>query len=114
MNADQLTALKERLEDQLEEVLGNLKEHTQNLNTPPGSGDFAGMDRAQELEGTETDSAIVESEENLVKKIEHALERIKSGSYGVCEECDEEIPLARLEAKPSVSLCISCQEIHES
>ena len=114
MESEQLAALKKKLEDQKDEVLGKLKEHSQNLNEPPANRDFVGMDRAQELENAETDSAIVESEENLLKKIEHALDRITRGEYGICEGCGCDIPLARLEAKPSVSLCIACQEKHEA
>ncbi len=36
------------------------------------------------------------------------------GDYGWCEECDEEIPIARLMVKPESKYCISCQQILES
>jgi DnaK suppressor protein len=39
-----------------------------------------------------------------------ALRRIRDGSFGVCEQCEEEIPLKRLVAIPWASLCIQCQE----
>jgi DnaK suppressor protein len=39
-----------------------------------------------------------------------ALRRIQDGSFGVCEECEEEIQLKRLIAIPWASLCIYCQE----
>lgn len=48
--------------------------------------------------------------ENLLRKIDHALERLDFGTYQTCENCGKEIPLERLEAKPSVSLCVPCQE----
>ena len=114
MDSKSLGSFKERLETQLNEVIGKLKEHERVLNQPPSTRDFAGGDRAQELDNKEAESAIVQSEENLIHKIEHALERIKDGSYGICEGCQCEIPLARLEAKPSVSLCVACQEKHEA
>jgi DnaK suppressor protein len=38
-----------------------------------------------------------------------ALERIKSGEYGVCLDCGEDIPLVRLHAKPTAELCAECQ-----
>jgi DnaK suppressor protein len=39
-----------------------------------------------------------------------ALRRIRDGSFGVCEQCEEEIPQKRLVAIPWASLCIQCQE----
>ena len=43
-----------------------------------------------------------------LKRIEAALARIKSGDYGYCLSCDEEIAAKRLEFDPSVSLCVDC------
>ena len=39
-----------------------------------------------------------------------ALRRIDDGTFGVCEDCDEEIPPKRLSAVPWASLCVVCQE----
>jgi len=114
MKDPQLTAFRTLLEDQRDEVQKNLDAHEAVLNAPSDNRDFVGADKAQELESRETETALVASEENLLLKINHALERIDSGTYGVCEGCNQEIPLPRLEAKPSVSLCISCQEAHEA
>lgn len=44
----------------------------------------------------------------LLADIERALERFDEGGYGTCESCGNEIPLARLEAKPAARLCIDC------
>jgi len=46
----------------------------------------------------------------LINKIEKALKRIDDGSYGFCEETDEEIGLARLEARPIATLSLDAQE----
>ena len=102
------------LENQRDEVQKNLDAHEKILNAPSGTGDFVGADKAQELETRETDAALVASEENLLLKIGHALKGIDSGTYGTCVGCSQEIPPPRLKAKPSVSLCISCQEAHEA
>ena len=61
----------------------------------------------------EVESAIIESDENLLEKINLALSRLDDGTYGICAECEGEIPLERLEAKPAVSLCTACQEAKE-
>jgi DnaK suppressor protein len=39
----------------------------------------------------------------------NALRKIDDGSYGFCEECEEEIPIKRLKAIPDARYCITCQ-----
>ena len=57
---------------------------------------------------------LTDSEVKLLGKIALALSKIEEGAYGICASCGEEIPLERLEAKPSVSLCRDCQTEHEA
>jgi len=45
--------------------------------------------------------------------IEGALERIRDGTYGICEECEATIPLDRLRIMPFATTCVSCQSKHE-
>ena len=45
--------------------------------------------------------------------VESALERLNSGQYGLCVDCDEEIPYSRLLAEPEALRCIDCQQIYE-
>jgi RNA polymerase-binding transcription factor len=49
----------------------------------------------------------------LIAKIDQALARIESGTYGYCEETGEPIGLKRLEARPIATLSIEAQERHE-
>lgn len=44
---------------------------------------------------------------------EEALRRMDEGSYGICANCGEEIPLERLEALPQATLCIRCKKEQE-
>jgi DnaK suppressor protein len=44
-----------------------------------------------------------------IHEIEAALKRLSHADYGVCEECGEEIGVARLMANPSARLCVHCQ-----
>ena len=54
------------------------------------------------------------SRQNLyLKKIEEALRRINEGSFGCCEDCEEEIEIKRLEARPTATLCVACKENSE-
>jgi DnaK suppressor protein len=48
-----------------------------------------------------------------LRQIDTSLQRIEAGTFGVCEECDDEIPVKRLRVRPDANLCLNCQEAHE-
>ena len=52
-------------------------------------------------------------EKSFLDKIEKALRKIDEGTFGICEECGEEISVKRLEARPETTLCIRCKEDQE-
>ena len=49
----------------------------------------------------------------LIEKIEESLQRIENGTYGICDECEEEISEMRLKARPVTTLCIECKRREE-
>ena len=57
---------------------------------------------------------IRERESKLIRKIEQALKKLEDGTFGICEECGEEISDQRLEARPIATLCIRCKEKQET
>lgn len=56
---------------------------------------------------------IREREQRLLKKIDEALARLASHTYGICESCGNEIPYKRLKARPVTTLCIECKTSQE-
>lgn len=46
----------------------------------------------------------------MLKKIDNALFKIKNGTFGTCEECEGEIEINRLRARPVATQCIACKE----
>jgi DnaK suppressor protein len=52
-------------------------------------------------------------ERKLISKIDAAVERRDTGTYGYCEETEEPISIRRLEARPIATLSIEAQERHE-
>lgn len=54
-----------------------------------------------------------EREQKLIKKIDLALEQIKIGTFGMCEDCGKEIGFKRLKARPVATLCIECKTTAE-
>src|SRR3954465_11383783 len=62
------------------------------------------IDIAQALEQLERDSSLKEQGRRGLVAIERALTKMSSGSFGVCEDCGEEIPQRRLLAIPEARL----------
>ena len=71
--------------------------------------DLAARDRDQAL-----DLKIKGRQNFFIKKIEASLTKIKNGSFGTCEECDCDIAVSRLMARPTATLCITCKEEEEN
>ena len=55
----------------------------------------------------------IQSSSNEVQQIDDALQRIRDGTYGVCEGCDDYIAKPRLDAMPWARLCVECQREEE-
>jgi DnaK suppressor protein len=91
-----------------------LREAGETLSTLPGEINFPDMgDQAT----AETDRNFIlrlrDRERMLLKKIEETIERIDNNEYGICEECENEIGIKRLEARPVTTLCIDCKTRQE-
>jgi RNA polymerase-binding transcription factor DksA len=67
-----------------------------------GEGDTLAVERERDLALSAQASAAVE-------EIDLALEKIKAGTYGVCEQCNGTIPKERLRALPHAALCVQCK-----
>lgn len=52
-------------------------------------------------------------ERQLLKKIDEAIEKIDTGTYGICETCGEAINIKRLDARPVTTMCIECKTEQE-
>lgn len=79
------------------------------------SGDLSSMpihmaDIGSDAYEQEFTLTLMASEEGTLELVEQALERIRSKTYGTCEECNAVISKKRLEALPFASLCIRCAE----
>lgn len=72
----------------------------------PLDPDFA--EQATQRENDETLDALDERGRRELAAIDAALDRIRSGRYGECVRCGEEIPVARLRAQPEAIDCVRC------
>ena len=67
--------------------------------------------RLSRMDAIQRQSMAIEMERRRevdLRRIEAAIERLKSGDFGCCITCDEEIPLKRLEFDPASTTCVAC------
>jgi DnaK suppressor protein len=112
MNPRQLEYFRQKLLRWRAELLDESSETLQHLKEEsllkPDITDRASLETERAIELRTRDR-----ERKLIAKIDEALERIKDGSYGYCEETNEPIGLRRLEARPTATLSLDAQERHE-
>jgi DnaK suppressor protein len=109
----QINELKEILEQRKETIESNIQDSIDNISKLNDCDCKDDLDFAEASSDSFTSGAIIKQQKQELKEIEEALERIKQGTYGICEMCDEMIALGRLKAKPFAKFCTDCREIHE-
>lgn len=117
LNPHQTTAMKSRLHERAAQLRGEIQ------RTLERSSDETHVQIAEQARDTEDDSfsnlivdlnlAEVDRDASELRRIDTALARLSEGSYGLCEDCAQRIPQARLEAEPTALRCVRCQELYE-
>ncbi|MCH8983556.1 MAG: TraR/DksA C4-type zinc finger protein [Acidobacteria bacterium] len=98
-----LQTLIEEYERELEEA--RLTESSSDRSPDPGNAEAGSMKFEYEKE-----LSIEQNTINLLGKVDHALERVAAGQYGLCESCGNSIPLERLDVLPYTTLCVTCAQ----
>ncbi len=122
MDSKTLGGLKESLENKkiaLEKELSKFAKKDENLKGDwdtrfprydgHESGDAAMEKAADEVEEYSTLLSLEHNLELQLQDIGIALEKMKKGTYGICENCHEPLPLDRLKAYPEARLCLKCE-----
>ena len=112
MNPRQLEYFRQKLlswrAEHLADSTGTLQHLKEESLLKPDLTDRASLETERAIELRTRDR-----ERKLISKIDAALSRIDTGTYGYCEETDQPIGIRRLEARPIATLSIEAQERHE-
>jgi DnaK suppressor protein len=106
-----LAARRDELREEYDVHLAEIAELQRDRLT-----DSAGDDQADTGSKTferEQEISLAHSILERTTQVERALERLDEGSYGWCERCGNAIPVERLAAFPSATLCVSCKQLEE-
>ena len=108
MKKERLEFFKELLNERLAELLIEAEKTVSGMthakDSFPDPTDRANLETDRNFE-----LRIRDRESKLILKIKEALGRIEDGSFGVCEECGQEISEERVKARPVTTLCIECK-----
>ena len=110
-----MDAIRKRLEQELRSATARLRQigGTDALDELRPVGDTAFADEVDIIQANEWREIGFATRELLVDRVNalsSALDRVKSGDYGTCTECGEEIAPARLRVLPEVETCVRCQD----
>lgn len=112
MTKEQLAIFQSKIQERLKQIdeavetfKTDLVDYTQNQTNFLQDG----IDHAQEL--SDMAARIEIHERNMVsrKQLRDALEKIRLGTFGECEECGKTIDPRRMEALPTAICCVSCK-----
>lgn len=122
MKADQIEYFSKRLQEEkqvLIKQIGSLEKTGLDSALGESIGELSVYDNhpadiGDELFERSKDLALRDNAHLLIEEVESALKKIDDGSYGYCDSCNQQIPLARLEALPWANECIDCQRDEDS
>ena len=113
MTHKNMEAFKKELLARKEQIQKNLKGTFSEMSEMRALDLSDEADYASVAVETDIDAAIMEQQRKELAEIELALDKIEDGSYGICEMCEDEIRVERLQVKNFARFCIACREITE-
>jgi RNA polymerase-binding protein DksA len=103
---DQLMQMRENLRKEIQAEVRGARDR--DLDHITDTSDIA----ADAAEG-ELAFRLAETESVEVEEIDKAIEKLDTGTYGICETCAEPINPERMKFLPFATMCIKCQELAE-
>ena len=105
LTAAQREELKALLLAARRDLQAQMQQNRENLAPPAADQDGI----VQGNVGREVDQALTNIDAADVARIDHALEALENGSYGLCGECGCAIPFERLKIEPQTQHCVACK-----
>ena len=102
-----VTALNEK-RDELLEALKMRRSGSQQSDQRAGTGDEA--DQATEDAEVALETRLMDRDAKLLREVERAFDKVKAGTYGLCEGTEEPIGYARLKLRPWTRYSVTYKE----
>src|SRR5881628_324805 len=99
---------KDILEKKKEELMASAPARTPASEPGSKSGDW--IDQSSQENDLHVRLALKQTDSKLLRAIEEAIHRFDQQTYGICMDCENEIPTVRLDAVPWTRVCVDCKE----
>ncbi|OGO06939.1 MAG: hypothetical protein A2Y73_06040 [Chloroflexi bacterium RBG_13_56_8] len=96
---------KQRVLEQISRLRGELQGEIERAS---GTDDDAAADAAADIYEREKTISQLQTLDDKVRALNHAIALAAKGQYGICEMCGQTIPEERLEIVPETTLCVNC------
>ena len=117
LTAGQKALLEAELMQRQHQLDKRLADHTQGLSRAEHAREVLlqdGDDAPQREPERELDMALTDLETRELGAVSEALRRLQGGDYGVCTDCDADIPFDRLKVEPWALRCVACETRREN
>ena len=104
MNSAQRTSIKRHINEKLTELVERCQSRDTAVESCADDNEYASRISEQKI-----NLALHARETELITALEETLGRVEHWDFGICEDCGEEIAIARIKANPTTRFCVSCQ-----
>ncbi len=109
---DKITRImREKLTKMMQDVINHQHEKRKQISGTERNQD--GIDAPFSDGSANVYVNLINNDQDKIRVINQALNMIDQGTYGICQDCNKPIPLARLEVAPFATLCIKCKTKRE-
>lgn len=111
--------VRRRLLEERERLLREIDSLEEDLSDPASEASDENHHRSHMAESAaftldrQMELTLEENARHVLGRIDRALEKLESGTYGICDSCGKKIDAGRLKAAPHAGLCIDCQRIED-
>jgi DnaK suppressor protein len=110
MNNKKLEKYKKKLLESRMDLLAELQRVTNGEKNKDRMEAMDPVDLADASYSADYSLAWTEKINRRIREVDESLDRIKEGTYGICQVCGEDIPEGRLEVRPKAKYCAQCKE----
>lgn len=110
MKEDQKAELKQNIQERIAAVREDIASYAQLTKPVTPDSAIGRLTRMEAINSKSINEVALNKSKDTLIKLERALENIDSADFGLCRQCDEPIPSARLMILPESDHCVQCAE----
>jgi DnaK suppressor protein len=108
MEKNEKARLKAAIQEKVESLKADIDAFKILSQPVPPDNAIGRLTRMEAINSRSINEAALAKAQNTLARLERALPRLDHADFGLCRECEEPIPFARLMALPETDLCVHC------